>query len=89
MSEADVTGINRALSGGVKGEGPLMSVTLWPRLTASEAIWYPKKPVEGFEIKRTGSINSLVGPAVISMRNLNFPLTLILSPSGRGEWRGV
>ncbi len=45
--------------------GPLTSVTFAPRRLATRARLKPILPDERFEMKRTGSIGSCVGPAVI------------------------
>ncbi len=45
--------------------GPNISVTSQPSAFAASAMAMPILPVEGLLIKRTGSKNSLVGPAVI------------------------
>ena len=48
--------------------GPSTSVTAAPRRAASPARAMPILPDEQLPMKRTGSIGSCVGPAVITMR---------------------
>jgi hypothetical protein len=45
--------------------GPQISVTLAPAFRAAVANANPIAPLESFEMKRTGSIYSRVGPAVM------------------------
>jgi hypothetical protein len=56
-------------AGTFKETGPLTKFTFHPRLRAALASAYPILPEEGLDKKRTGSIHSLVGPAVTKQRN--------------------
>ena len=47
-----------------KFDGPVIKVVLIPNLLRAKAISYPCFPLDSFEIYLTGSIYSLVGPAV-------------------------
>ena len=64
-------------AGGGSVVGPVISVTSAPRRRATRATAYPMRPLERFDRKRTGSIGSLVGPAVTIMHSLarSFGLT--------------
>ena len=72
ISSAVVTRITSKGTGPGSPTGPRTTVTVAPRAWAACATARPIFPVEGFEMNRTGSIASRVGPAVISTR---FPLS--------------
>src|SRR6202171_3305624 len=66
--------INCAASGGVTLAGPEINVTLCPSANAASSIAYPIFPEERLLIKRTGSIDSRVGPAVTTnLTRSNYP----------------
>ncbi len=65
MSAALRTFTTSAPCGGVRWVGPVTSVTAAPRRSASAATAYPMRPLERLPTKRTGSMSSNVGPAVI------------------------
>jgi hypothetical protein len=69
LLRAVTTCATRAPRGGATCVGPKMRSTSAPRASASRASSMPIVPVEAFERKRTGSIASRVGPAVISTRS--------------------
>ena len=53
-------------------EGPVIRVVSTPNLLRAKAISYPCLPLDSFEIYLTGSIYSLVGPAVTNAFNFFF-----------------
>src|SRR5689334_167876 len=55
-------------AGSARSTGPATRTTSCPRATAAAAQAKPMRPLEGFEIKRTSSMNSRVGPAVTRNR---------------------
>src|SRR6202051_4434870 len=66
--------MNCAPAGGATLAGPEISFTLCPAAIAASAIAYPIFPEERLLIKRTGSIDSRVGPAVTTnLTRLNYP----------------
>ncbi len=64
ISRAETTSIRRTPCGVLSATGPATSVTSCPAARAARATAKPMRPVDGFERKRTGSMNSRVGPAV-------------------------
>ena len=69
MSRAVVTRTVRAPAGGSRWVGPSTRSTSAPRARASRASSMPWVPVAALDRKRTGSIGSRVGPAVIKTRS--------------------
>ena len=67
ISSAVETFIRSTPTGLATSVGPLITVTSAPSAEAASASENPILPVDGLEIKRTGSIHSLVGPAETSI----------------------
>ena len=68
MSAVDSTDCTLTPGGGATLSGPATRSTLAPRRHAAAASATPILPLLWFEMNRTGSIASRVGPAVISTR---------------------
>src|SRR6202021_3922402 len=66
ISAAVTTGTISTPVGQVSAVGALIRITLAPRAFAAVAIAYPIRPLDRFPINLTGSIASLVPPAVTS-----------------------
>ena len=64
ISSADLTCIQSIACGIASVVGPIIKVTMAPRLCSSLAMAIPIFPEEAFPINRTGSMASCVGPAV-------------------------
>ena len=68
ISCAERTSIRRTPVGVGSDVRPLMSTTSAPRRASASAMAYPILPVEWFEMNRTGSMASMVAPAVTLRR---------------------